>query len=162
MSSSQPRNRSRSPIRNSNERPHHSGSSGKNERRSSKDHGAKELDEKTPNPDTKSKIQAKSQKKDSLLESNNNSTLKSNSNSVQKNSFVYSASSRTYVNPVTGKTERKFSNRCRLFVGNIMDMSEEEFTKMFEKYGEYSEAYVNKDKAFGFIKMVSFVVKNMT
>ena len=32
-------------------------------------------------------------------------------------------------------------------------MNEDEFTKMFEKYGEYSEAYVNKDKSFGFIKM---------
>ncbi|CAB4045080.1 paraspeckle component 1-like [Paramuricea clavata] len=158
MSSSKPRNRSRSPVRRSNERLHYSGSIDKKERRNSKDKGSKPHDEKTPNSDAKLKVQVKSEKNDSRNESNNSFESKENkssSNSTPKQSYV-STSSRTYVNPVTGKTERKFSNRCRLFVGNITDMSEDEFTKLFEKYGQYSEAYVNKEKAFGFIKMVGF------
>ena len=160
MSSSKPRNRSRSPVRRSNERSHNSGGSiDKKERRNSKDKGSKPHEEKTPNSaEVKPKIQVVNNQNDTRNESMNNSTsneTKSNSNTTPIKSYV-STNSRTYVNPVTGKTERKFSNRCRLFVGNITDMSEDEFTKMFEKYGEYSEAYVNKDKAFGFIKMVSF------
>ena len=163
MSSSNPRNRSRSPVRRGNECSHHSGSFDKNEQRNSiKDRGSKESkqhDEKTPNLDDKLNVQVKLENHDSNKESNYNSDLKENkskSNPNPRQSYV-STSSRTYVNPVTGKTERKFSNRCRLFVGNISDMSEDEFTKMFEKYGEYSEAYVNKEKSFGFIKMVSFI-----
>ncbi len=157
MSASKPRNRSRSPVRRSDERSHNSVSMDKKERRNSKDKGSKPHDEKTPNSDAKSKVYVKSEKHDGRNESNNNSQSKenkSNSNSTPKQPYM-STNSRTYVNPVTGKTERKFSNRCRLFVGNITDMSEDEFTKMFEKYGEYSEAYVNKEKAFGFVKMVS-------
>ena len=158
MSSSKPRNRSRSPVRRSNERSHNStGSMDKKERRNSKDKSSKPSDEKTPNStDVKPKIPVVNNQNDTRNESLNNSTsreTKANVNTTPNKSYV-STNSRTYVNPVTGKTERKFSNRCRLFVGNITEMNEDEFTKMFEKYGEYSEAYVNKDKSFGFIKMV--------
>jgi hypothetical protein len=154
MSSSKPRNRSRSPVRRNNERSHHSGPNDKLERRNSKDKGPKQHEEKSPSMDAKSKVQVKLENHDSRNNNVDSKENKSSSNSNSRQSYV-STSSRTYVNPVTGKTERKFSNRCRLFVGNISDMSEDEFKKMFEKYGEYSEAYVNKEKSFGFIKMVS-------
>ncbi|XP_042201603.1 non-POU domain-containing octamer-binding protein isoform X3 [Callorhinchus milii] len=50
--------------------------------------------------------------------------------------------------------EKTYTQRCRLFVGNLPnDVSEEEFKKMFEKYGEPSEIFINKDKAFGFIRL---------
>lgn len=157
MNSSKPRNRSRSPVRRSNERSHHTGSAdAKKERHNTKDKASKSQEElpKTPISDGKPK------NSDTRNESNNKHDSKenpTNSHTTPKQAYV-STSSRTYVNPVTGKMERKFSNRCRLFVGNIIDMTEEEFKKMFEKYGEYSEAYVNKEKAFGFIKMVSFLL----
>ena len=149
------RNRSRSPVKRSNDRSHNSNPMDKRERRNSKDKGSIKPHEEKP---TISNSNPSEQVNNSRNESNNNTLSKenkSNSNSTSNRPYV-STSSKTYVNPVTGKTERKFSNRCRLFVGNITDMSEEEFKKMFEKYGEYTEAYVNKEKAFGFIKMVSF------
>ncbi|XP_071112773.1 non-POU domain-containing octamer-binding protein-like isoform X2 [Haliotis cracherodii] len=52
------------------------------------------------------------------------------------------------------KEEKKFTGRCRLFVGNLTpDVTEEDFKKMFEQYGEVSEAYVNSGRGFGFIRM---------
>ena len=54
--------------------------------------------------------------------------------------------------------ERKFSGRCRLFVGNLLSCEDTELREMFEKYGEVAEVFVNKDKGFGFVRMVSFVV----
>lgn len=61
------------------------------------------------------------------------------------NSNSYSAS----------KKERKFTGRCRLFVGNLGDCGEDEMKEMFSKYGEVAEVFVNKDKGFGFIRLVS-------
>lgn len=55
----------------------------------------------------------------------------------------------------TRTKERKFSGRCRLFVGNLVSCGEEELKGMFEKYGEVAEAFVNKDKGFGFVRLVS-------
>ncbi|KAL5010916.1 hypothetical protein ScPMuIL_013221 [Solemya velum] len=50
--------------------------------------------------------------------------------------------------------ERKFTGRCRLFVGNITpDTSEDDFKKMFEPFGEISEVYLNNSKGFGFIRL---------
>jgi len=57
------------------------------------------------------------------------------------------------VNPVTGKKERKFTNRCRLFVGNLGNTEEEEFKAMFNRFGEMSEVFINKEKGFGFIRL---------
>ena len=52
--------------------------------------------------------------------------------------------------------EKKFTGRCRLFVGNLTpDVSEDDFKKMFEPYGEVSEVYVNTGRGFGFIRLVS-------
>jgi hypothetical protein len=50
---------------------------------------------------------------------------------------------------------RKFSGHCRLYVGNIPnDLTEDEFVNLFTPFGETSEHFVNRDKNFGFIKMV--------
>eukprot|EP00057_Strongylocentrotus_purpuratus_P003719 XP_003727221.1 PREDICTED: paraspeckle component 1 isoform X2 [Strongylocentrotus purpuratus] len=52
------------------------------------------------------------------------------------------------------RTEKKFTGRCRLFVGNLAnDISESDFKKMFEKYGEVSETFLNSQKGFGFIRL---------
>ena len=51
--------------------------------------------------------------------------------------------------------ERKFTGRCRLFVGNLLSCEETELREMFEKYGEVAEVFVNKDKGFGFVRLVS-------
>lgn len=155
MSSSNSRNRSRSPIRKPNETINTSSDTinreamEKDKQRSMKPHVVPEEEAVNSEAAVNSNNQHNTSGNDSQFDSN---TLKHNS--TQKISYV-STNSKTYVNPVTGKTERKFSNRCRLFIGNIADMKEEEFKKMFEKYGEYTEAYLNKEKAFGFVKMVN-------
>ncbi|XP_031552704.1 paraspeckle component 1-like [Actinia tenebrosa] len=51
------------------------------------------------------------------------------------------------------KKERKFTGRCRLFVGNLVDCDEQEMKEMFSKYGEVAEVFVNKEKGFGFIRL---------
>ena len=54
------------------------------------------------------------------------------------------------------RKERKFSNKARLFVGNLpRDFSEEELRKLFEQHGEVQEVFLNKEKSFGFVRMVS-------
>lgn len=64
--------------------------------------------------------------------------------------------SRSFSNYNSGsKKERKFTGRCRLFVGNLVDCDEEEMKEMFSKYGEVAEVFVNKEKGFGFIRLVS-------
>ena len=56
----------------------------------------------------------------------------------------------------TPKEPKKFTGRCRLFVGNITpDTTEEQFKEMFTPYGEVSELFVNAAKGFGFIRLVS-------
>lgn len=54
----------------------------------------------------------------------------------------------------TPKEPKKFTGRCRLFVGNITpDTTEEQFKEMFIPYGEVSEVFVNAAKGFGFIRL---------
>ncbi len=54
--------------------------------------------------------------------------------------------------------ERKFTGRCRLFVGNLTgDCTEEEFKKLFEPYGEFTEVFLNASRGFGFIRMVCII-----
>lgn len=51
--------------------------------------------------------------------------------------------------------EKTFTQRCRLFVGNLpVDISEEEFKNMFAKYGKCNEVFINRDRGFGFIRLV--------
>ncbi|KAM4696747.1 non-POU domain-containing octamer-binding protein [Rhinophrynus dorsalis] len=50
--------------------------------------------------------------------------------------------------------EKTFTQRSRLFVGNLPpDVTEEELRKMFEKYGKAGEIFIHKDKGFGFIRL---------
>ena len=59
-------------------------------------------------------------------------------------------------NESKGAEEKKFTGRCRLFVGNLTpDVTEDVFKKMFLTYGEVSEVYVNSSRGFGFIRLVS-------
>ncbi|XP_061615195.1 splicing factor, proline- and glutamine-rich isoform X2 [Phyllopteryx taeniolatus] len=52
--------------------------------------------------------------------------------------------------------EKTYTQRCRLFIGNLpSDMTEEHFRKIFSKYGEPSEVFINKGKGFGFIRLES-------
>uniref|UniRef100_A0A8D0L1D8 RRM domain-containing protein n=1 Tax=Sphenodon punctatus TaxID=8508 RepID=A0A8D0L1D8_SPHPU len=52
--------------------------------------------------------------------------------------------------------EKTYTKRCRLFVGNLpADITEEDFKRLFAKYGEPGEVFINKGKGFGFIKLES-------
>lgn len=52
------------------------------------------------------------------------------------------------------RDEKKFTGRCRLFVGNLTpDITEDDFRKLFQPFGEISEVYVNAGKGFGFIRL---------
>ena len=56
--------------------------------------------------------------------------------------------------------EKKFSGRCRLFVANLNNSTtEEELRELFGQFGETGEVFVNKDKGFGFIRLVSYLFK---
>ncbi|XP_067842197.1 paraspeckle component 1-like isoform X1 [Heptranchias perlo] len=50
--------------------------------------------------------------------------------------------------------EKTYTQRCRLFVGNLpTDITEEDFKKLFKKYGDPSEVFINRDRGFGFIRL---------
>ncbi|KAG2456785.1 PSPC1 protein, partial [Polypterus senegalus] len=50
--------------------------------------------------------------------------------------------------------EKTFTQRCRLFVGNLpTDITEDDFKKLFAKYGEANEVFINRDRGFGFIRL---------
>ena len=50
--------------------------------------------------------------------------------------------------------ERKFTGRCRLFVGNLpTEITEAEFKELFMKFGEIGECFLNTSRSFGFIKL---------
>ncbi|KAF7661697.1 hypothetical protein LDENG_00255800 [Lucifuga dentata] len=52
--------------------------------------------------------------------------------------------------------EKTYTQRCRLFVGNLPnDITEEEFRNLFAKYGDPCEVFINKSKGFGFIRLES-------
>ena len=54
--------------------------------------------------------------------------------------------------------EKKFTGRCRLFVGNLTgDISEDEFKSMFEPHGELSEVFLNSNRGFGFVRLVNHI-----
>ena len=55
----------------------------------------------------------------------------------------------------TPKKEKKFSNKARLFVGNLpRDMTDADLRKLFEPFGEVHEVFLQKEKSFGFVRMV--------
>ncbi|XP_036404211.1 non-POU domain-containing octamer-binding protein-like isoform X1 [Megalops cyprinoides] len=50
--------------------------------------------------------------------------------------------------------EKTYTQRSRLFVGNLpTGVTEEEVEKLFSKYGQPSEIFINKDRGFGFIRL---------
>lgn len=58
--------------------------------------------------------------------------------------------------PPLDVVEKKFAGRNRLYIGNLTnDVSEEEMQQLFAPFGETSELFVNKEKNFAFIRLVS-------
>lgn len=56
--------------------------------------------------------------------------------------------------PELQQEEFKFSGRNRLYIGNLTnDVTEEELKMMFSPYGEISEAFINTEKNFAFLKL---------
>lgn len=50
--------------------------------------------------------------------------------------------------------EVKFSGRNRLYIGNLTnDVTEDELKELFSPYGEISEAFINTEKNFAFLKI---------
>ena len=55
--------------------------------------------------------------------------------------------------------EKKFGNRARLYVGNLPRLiTEDELLNLFKPYGEIKQVYIEKDKNFGFVRMVSTII----
>lgn len=49
-----------------------------------------------------------------------------------------------------------------MFVGNLpTGVTEQEVEKLFSKYGKPSEIFINKERGFGFIRLVSFTVDSI-
>lgn len=59
----------------------------------------------------------------------------------------------TFDLPTIENTEKKFSGRNRLYIGNIgTEVNEDDLNELFKSYGEISETFINKEKNFAFIK----------
>lgn len=55
--------------------------------------------------------------------------------------------------------EKTFTQRSRLFVGNLpTGVTEDELEKLFAKYGNASEIFINKDRGFGFIRLETRII----
>lgn len=68
---------------------------------------------------------------------------------------IMAISGPTHDLPPQETTEKKFSGRNRLYIGNLTnDVTDEEIQQMFQQYGEISELFVNKEKNFAFLRMV--------
>ena len=53
--------------------------------------------------------------------------------------------------------EKKHGGRSRLFVANLASgVSESDLKELFEQFGDVSEVFVNKEKGFGFVRLVRF------
>lgn len=56
--------------------------------------------------------------------------------------------------------EKKFSNHCRLWIGNLpLDITDDDVKELFKPYGEFDEVYFDKSKGFAFVRMVRFSVE---
>ncbi|KAA0191839.1 hypothetical protein HAZT_HAZT005230, partial [Hyalella azteca] len=56
--------------------------------------------------------------------------------------------------PPREDTIRKFSNHCRLWIGNLpLDITEDDVRELFKPYGEFDEVYFDKNKGFAFVRM---------
>ncbi|XP_053181055.1 non-POU domain-containing octamer-binding protein [Scomber japonicus] len=55
--------------------------------------------------------------------------------------------------------EKTFTQRSRLFVGNLpTGVTEEDLEKLFAKYGQANEIFVNKERGFGFIRLETRII----
>ena len=88
--------------------------------------------------------------------------VKSSGNSANKSGTLASAAA-SNIEPEAGDSKgrtppqkRKFTNRCRLFVGNLPNgFTESALRDVFIKYGEVSEIYLQSQRNFGFVRLVS-------
>lgn len=56
------------------------------------------------------------------------------------------------------KLEKKFSGKCRLYIGNLpQKVTEEVITNLFKKYGEVDDIFVNNPRNFAFLKLDYYV-----
>ncbi|KAK3872549.1 hypothetical protein Pcinc_015163 [Petrolisthes cinctipes] len=56
--------------------------------------------------------------------------------------------------PPREEAVRKFSNHCRLWVGNLpLDIKEDDVKELFKPFGEFDEVYFDKNKGFAFVRM---------
>lgn len=63
---------------------------------------------------------------------------------------------------VRSLSETKFSGRSRLYVGNLgSEINEQDLKEHFASYGEIAEVFLNKEKGFAFVRVVSnfFIMK---
>lgn len=49
-------------------------------------------------------------------------------------------------------TDRKYSGKFRLYIGNLPDVTDEELKELLGKYGDCGELFLNKEKSFAFAK----------
>lgn len=53
-------------------------------------------------------------------------------------------------------SEPKFSGRSRLYVGNLgSEITEQDLKEYFSPYGEIAEVFLNREKGFAFVRLVS-------
>lgn len=70
------------------------------------------------------------------------------------NDRISQISGPTFDLPPLDSTEKKFSGRGRLYIGNIAaEVNEDEVNELFKRYGETNELFMNKEKNFGFIRL---------
>uniref|UniRef100_A0A3Q2QEE5 RRM domain-containing protein n=1 Tax=Fundulus heteroclitus TaxID=8078 RepID=A0A3Q2QEE5_FUNHE len=51
--------------------------------------------------------------------------------------------------------EKTFTQRSRLFVGSLpLSITEDEFRNLFAKFGNVSEVFINRERGFGFVRLV--------
>lgn len=59
--------------------------------------------------------------------------------------------------PQIDLSEVKFSGRSRLYVGHLTDdVTEQELQNLFSPFGETSGIFINTEKNFAFVRLVSF------
>lgn len=49
-------------------------------------------------------------------------------------------------------SDRKYSGKFRLYIGNLPDVTEEELKELLGKHGDCGELFLNKEKSFAFAK----------
>lgn len=53
---------------------------------------------------------------------------------------------------------KKFAANTRLYIGNISnEVTEGDIKELFVPYGEIDEVFLNREKNFAFLKLVSFI-----